>query len=221
MLNQVVRLVRMTALGLFLSAIAFCQSQTGSMSGTILDANGAVVPDASVDATSAGTGVTLHTVSSEFGLYVFPNLPPGIWTVTVEKAGFKKLVRPDIQIFIAGRQALDLQLEVGDVKQSVEVTATQPLLETETSSRGQTLTPKMYQTLPLWFGGLQNPSAFLTYMSGVNSGSELSIAGSTGRARAVDRRHNERYCRVGRHRVQSALGRGVQRGQVADRTVLR
>jgi len=133
----------------------------------------------------------------------------------------KKLVRPDIQIFIAGRQALDLQLEVGDVKQSVEVTATQPLLETETSSRGQTLTPKMYQTLPLWFGGLQNPSAFLTYMSGVNSGSELSIAGSTGRARAVDRRHNERYCRVGRHRVQSALGRGVQRGQVADRTVLR
>jgi hypothetical protein len=76
-----------------------------------------------------------------------------------------------------------LKLEVGDVKQSVEVTANQTLLETETSERGQALTPKMYQTLPMWAGGLQNPSAFLGYMAGVNSGGETSIAGSTGRSR--------------------------------------
>ncbi len=153
------------------------------MSGTVLDANGAVVPGASVDATNTQTGVTIRTVSSEFGLYVFPSLPPGTYTINVEKPGFKKLVRTGIQIFIANRQALDLQLEIGDVQQSVEVTATQPLLETETSQRGQTLTPRMYQTLPMWFGGLQNPSAFLGYMAGVNNSSELSIAGSTGRAR--------------------------------------
>ncbi len=149
----------------------------------MVDANDASVPGAVVDATLTASGVTLHTISSEAGLYVFPNVPPGLWTITVEKQGFKKLVRTDIQIFIAQRQALDLKLEVGDVKQSVEVSATQTLLETETSERGQTLTPKMYQTLPLWSGGLQNPSAFLGYMAGVNQGGEVSIAGSTGRAR--------------------------------------
>jgi hypothetical protein len=168
---------------LLFSSLAFSQSQTGSLSGSVLDANDAAVGGASVDVRENHSGVTAHTVSSDAGVYVFPSLPPGIWTVTAEKPGFKKLVHADIEIFIAQRQALDLKLEVGDVKQTVEVTTSQTLLETETSERGQSLTPKMYQTLPMWSGGLQNPSAFLGYMAGVNSGGELSIAGSTGRAR--------------------------------------
>jgi hypothetical protein len=162
---------------------AFGQTQTGSISGNITDPNGAAVPGASVDATSQESGVTEHTVSSEAGIYVFPSLTTGHWTITAEKPGFKKLVRTDIEVFIAQRQALDLQLEVGNVTQTVEVSANQTLLDTETSEKGQALTPHMYQTLPLWTGGLQNPSAFLGYMSNVNSGAELSIAGSTGRAR--------------------------------------
>ena len=176
-------LARLAVAGLFLCSAAFCQSQTGSLSGSVVDADRAAIPDATVNATEAASGVTLHTVSSEAGLYVFPNLPPGMWTVSAERVGFKKLVRPGIEIFIAQRQSLDLQLEVGDVKQSVEVSATQTMLDTDTSERGQTLTPRMYQTLPLWSGGLQNPSAFLGYMAGVNNSAETSIAGSTGRAR--------------------------------------
>ena len=183
MLNYVVRRLQVTSLMLLASAVAFCQSQTGSLAGTVFDAHHAAVPDATIDATLASAGITLHTVASETGLYVFPNLLPGVWTVTVEKSGFKKLVRPEIEIFVAQRQTLDLSLEVGDTKQSVEVNEKQSLLDTETSEKGQTLTPRMYTTLPLWFGGLQNPSAFLSYMSGVNNGSETSIAGSTGRAR--------------------------------------
>ena len=72
----------------------------------------------SVDVTLVSAGVTVHTVSSDAGLYVFPNLPTGIWTISAEKPGFKKLVRTGIEIFIAQRQALDLKLEVGDVKQT-------------------------------------------------------------------------------------------------------
>ncbi len=136
-----------------------------------------------MDATLQGSGVTLKTVSSEAGLYVFPNVPPGVWTLTAEKTGFKRLVEANIEIFIAQRQTLNLTLQVGDVKQSVEVTAVAPLLDSATSERGQTLTPRMFQTLPLWSGGLQNPSAFLGYMAGVNGPNETSIAGSTGRAR--------------------------------------
>src|SRR3954454_13691547 len=177
------RLGYLSAAMLLFSGLAFSQAQTGSLSGTVLDANDAAVAGAAVEAREMNTGVTAHTVSSDAGLYVFPNLPTGMWSISAEKPGFKKLVRTGIEIFIAQRQALDLKLEVGDVKQSVEVTANQTLLETETSESGQALTPKMYQTLPMWAGGLQNPSAFLGYMAGVNSGGETSIAGSTGRSR--------------------------------------
>ena len=162
-----------------------------------------------------------HTISSDAGLYVFPNLPTGIWTVTAEKPGFKKLVRTGIEIFIAQRQALDLKLEVGDVKQTVEVAANQTLLETETSEKGQTLTPKMYQTLPLWSGGLQNPSAFLGYMASVNTGGETEHRRvDRPRARAADRRHQQRDPGIGRHGFQSAFGRSVQRGQVDCRQLI-
>ena len=164
-------------------SVAFGQSQTGSLSGTVLDAGNAFVPGAAVDVTSLTEGVTLHTVSNDAGIYVFPSLPPGEWTITAEKSGFKKLVRSNVQIFIAQRQTLNMMLELGDVKQSIEVSSTQTSLDTETSEKGQTLTPKMYQTLPFWNGGLQSPSAFLSYMAGVNNGGETSIAGSTGRAR--------------------------------------
>ena len=184
-MNFVVRCLECCAVGLLACSIAFSQSQTGSLSGTVLDAHNAAIPDVQVDAVQAETQVTLHTVSVQSGVYVFPNVPPGIWTLTAEKGGFKKLVRSGIQIFVAQRQTLDLQLEIGDVSQSVQVTAEAPLLDTNTSERGQTISPKLYSNLPFWTGGLQNPDAYLGFMPGVNSGSETSISGSTGRAREV------------------------------------
>lgn len=185
MLNSVVRFGQISALGLLVCSALFGQSATGSLSGTVMDSANAAIPGAHVEARQQESGLTLTTVTSDSGLYVFPNVPPGHWTVSAEKSGFKKLVRSDIQIFIAQRQTLDLQLEIGEVTQSVQVSATPPLLDTETSERGQTLSPKMFETLPLWAGGLQNPDAFLGYMPGVNGGSELSISGSTGRAREI------------------------------------
>ncbi|HEY3937078.1 MAG TPA: TonB-dependent receptor [Bryobacteraceae bacterium] len=162
---------------------AYGQSQTGSVSGSVLDPSGAALAGAVITAVLPATGTTVNTTSSDAGLYVLDNLPVGVWTITAEKPGFKKTIHEGIQIFIAQRQALDLTLQLGDVKQSVEVSSQQTLLETETSEKGQTMTPRLYQTLPLWTGGLENPSAFLGYMSGVNGGAETSIAGSTGRAR--------------------------------------
>src|SRR5262249_54445109 len=132
------------------SITAFAQSQTGSLSGEVQDPGKAPVPGVAVDITMAEEHITLHTVSNDAGVYVFPNVAPGNYTISAEKQGFKKLVRNNVQIFIAQRQTLDLPLEIGDVKQSVEVTATQSILDTETSEKGQTLTPRMYATLPLW-----------------------------------------------------------------------
>src|SRR5437660_10540178 len=133
MLNFVVRFAQFLALGLLLCSLAFGQGVTGSLSGTVVDAHNAVIGGATVDARQDETGVTLHTFSSEAGLYVFPSMPVGHWTVTAEKPGFQKLVRSGIEIFIAQRQSLGLPLEVGDVKQSVEVNAAAQLLETQTS----------------------------------------------------------------------------------------
>jgi hypothetical protein len=159
------------------------QAQSGSVSGSILDPNGALLPGTAVQALEKATGAKLDTVSSEAGIYVFPNLATGIWTISAEKTGFKKSINDNVEVFIAQRQTLDIKMQIGDMKQTVEVAANQTLLDTETSEKGESMTPRMYQTLPLWNAGLQNPSAFLGYMAGVNGGAETSIAGSTGRAR--------------------------------------
>src|SRR3984957_9655934 len=103
----------------------FGQTENGSLSGVVSDPGHAAVPGASVDVTSVADGVTLHTTSNADGIYLFASLPPGLWTVTAEKSGFKKLVRNGIQTFIAQRQTLDLQLEVGDVTQSIQVSSNQ------------------------------------------------------------------------------------------------
>src|SRR5258708_7844122 len=91
-------LLLLSALGLLLCPIAFCQSQPGSLSVSVWDSNNAAAPGPTVDAPLTASGIPLHTISSESGLYVFPSLPPGIWTVTAEKPGFKKVIRPEVEI---------------------------------------------------------------------------------------------------------------------------
>ena len=109
-----VRVVRQAilaaAITLSISSLAFGQAQTGSLSGTVSDQSGAPIAGAAVGAREDRTGVAEHTVSSEAGIYVFPNLPPGIWTITTEKTGFKRSVQNGIEIFIAQRQVLDLKI---------------------------------------------------------------------------------------------------------------
>ncbi|MBS1810696.1 MAG: TonB-dependent receptor [Acidobacteria bacterium] len=164
--------------------VAFAQ-QTGSLSGTVTDLSAGGIPTATLTATHMSTGLKTTTVSTAAGVYVFASLPVGIYEVSVEKAGFKKLNRKNIEIRVAQRLALDLQMEVGNVQESVEVTAQGPLLETETSEKGQNFSNKMMSTLPLFTGGIRSAAAFVTYMPGVNSYREVSVSGSGGRGKEV------------------------------------
>jgi len=168
------------------AAIVPAQVTSGSLSGTITDSNGAVVPGAKVVATHEPTNREYPAVSTDAGLYVFPNLVPGPYTITVEQTGFKKLVRTGIEIRIGQRQDLDLQLEVGDIQQRIEVSAEPPLLETSTAERGQVLSSQVLYSLPIYSGGLRNAETFVSYMPGVNSGAETSINGSNGRAKEIE-----------------------------------
>jgi outer membrane receptor protein involved in Fe transport len=162
------------------------QVATGSLSGVVTDPNGALVPGAKVIATNDATGLRVETTTTEAGLYVFPSLPVGMYTVSVEKVGFKKLSRSNIEIRIAQRLDLNLRLELGEVVETVTVTAEAPLLETTSPMRGQNFSNRFMNTLPLFSGGIRNAQAFVGYMPGVSRGTpELSISGSGGRATEV------------------------------------
>lgn len=175
---------------LFAGALLSCclamgQNATGSLGGSVLDSNGATVPGAKVTAINTTTNLKIETTTSDSGLYVFPALKSDVYTIVVEKTGFKKLNRSNILIQIAQRQDLSLSLEIGDMQQSVDVSAEAPLLQTSTSDVGQAFSPRLLNDIPLFTGAIRNPRAFLNYIPGVNQGAELSISGSGGRAAEV------------------------------------
>ncbi len=174
------------ALLLLLASVAgWSQVSTGSLGGRVADPVGALIPDAKVVAKNEATGQEYTTQSSEAGLYVFPSLNTGVYTVTVEKTGFKRISRTNVEIRVAQRIDLDLGMEVGDVQQTVSVTSEAPLLETSTVERGQNISTKMMDNLPLFSGGIRNPRNFVNYMPGVTNNGEQSVSGSGGRAQEI------------------------------------
>jgi hypothetical protein len=183
------RLAKYTVIALCLfclfATLLMAQATSGSMSGTITDPNGAVVPGAKVSALHVPTGRGYEAVASDAGLYVLPNLAPGPYEVTVEQPGFKKLVRSGIEIRIGTRQDLDMSLEVGDLQQKVEIKAEAPLLELSSAERGQNISQQVLYSLPIYGGGLRSAEAFVGYMPGVNSWGETSINGSNGRSKEI------------------------------------
>ncbi|MEP7366412.1 MAG: carboxypeptidase regulatory-like domain-containing protein [Acidobacteriota bacterium] len=171
---------------LLISSLCFGQVSTGSVAGTVTDPGGAAVPNAKVVAKNVNTGVATETVTSGAGLYVFGSLQAGMYEIDVQQVGFKKLLRTGLEVRVAQRLVLDLSLEVGDVQQSVEVSAEAPLLEAQDATRGQNFSNKFMSTLPLFTGGIRNPESFTRYMPGVSSGTaETSISGSGGRAKEI------------------------------------
>ncbi len=163
------------------------QGATGSLGGLVLDPAGAAVPAVTITARQAATGQTYETVSTAAGLYVFPSMVTGEYEVTAEASGFKKVSLSPIVIRTATRLALDLNLELGDVTETVEVTGTAPLLETIESQRGDNISTEMMATLPLFTGGIRRGNAFTRYMPGVNTarGDLVSVNGSGGRAKEI------------------------------------
>lgn len=175
------------ALFLMLAGVpCFSQGNTGSIAGTVLDPQGAVVPGAEIQAKNEQNGALFKTISSDAGMYVFPNLPVGNYTVTTELTGFKKLIHNGIDVRVAKREALDLKLEIGTVDQTVEVTGEAPVLASTTSDIAQNFTPTFMNNLPLFSGGIRNPEAFINFMPGVNGGSgDSSINGGSRRSKEV------------------------------------
>ena len=161
------------------------QTATGSISGVVTDPNGASIPAATVVATHTPTGRQYTSVTTQAGLYVFPNLPTGPFTITVKQAGFKTYVQTGIEVRVQLREVIDIKLELGTLTQKVEVRASAPVLETANPTRGSGMSPQQMANLPLWNGSLELANTFVSYMPGVNANSETSVNGSIGRGEEI------------------------------------
>jgi hypothetical protein len=128
---------------------ASAQFDTASVVGTVHDASGAVVPDAKVTLTSTATGVALTRTTTADGSYEFVTVKSGIYIVTAEKAGFSLALVDNVQVQVAARLRVDMQMAVGQVTEKIEVTAAAPLIETDSSQRSQVITGDMMRELAL------------------------------------------------------------------------
>src|ERR1700678_826466 len=125
------------------------QQITGSITGSVKDDTGAVVPNADVKATNVATGFTREAKTESDGTYNIQYLPVGGYTVTVESPGFKKFVQQNMVITVDQTQALNVTLAAGAENQTVEVTTAPPLVNTSTSELGRTVSPEEINNLPL------------------------------------------------------------------------
>jgi len=115
------------------------QSFTGTIEGVIQDPTGAVIPETKVTATNTGTGQSRSFSTNAAGRFIFTNLLSGSYQITAEHPSFKKAVIERVVVEVQQAVSLNLTLEVGNVTQTVEVTAESPLLQSTTSSLGQVI----------------------------------------------------------------------------------
>jgi hypothetical protein len=157
----------------------------GGLQGAVVDAQGAVVEGATVTLTNLDTNHTQQTTTGPGGVYTFPRLPPGNYTVTVEKTAFKKNVLENVAIAGEQIQALNVTLELGEITTSMTVNAAEALaIDTETGQLSGTLSTAEIQNLPS-FG--RDPFELLRLAPGVfgdgahdNGGNSQNIPGNGG-----------------------------------------
>src|SRR5438477_4842645 len=113
---------------------AFAQRDLSTLAGTVTDTSGGVVANAAVKITEEATGLVYDTQTNSSGEFVRPALKPATYTVNVSAPGFKKAEQRGIILTAGERTGLTLTLTVGDVGQTVEVTAAAPLLQTESTT---------------------------------------------------------------------------------------
>ncbi len=162
--------------------VVFGQTQQGRIAGRVTDASGAIVPGAKVVITDVGTGVSRELQTNSAGDYVAPNLVPGLYSVTVEMAGFQKMVRSDIRLEVATNVQLDFKLKPGQVSESIQVTGEQPLVDTISDTLGGTLSNRSINELPLQGRDIQNLLALRPGVQRSPGGGFLSVTSNGNRS---------------------------------------
>ena len=132
------------------TSLVNAQITRGSISGLVVDSSGAVMPAATVTITETNTNVVTRTKSEPDGLFLIAGVVPGSYTLKVEAAGFKTLVKANLNLTAGERlDTGQLQLQVGSEAQMLTVTTAGDVVELETSSRGDVVTTKDMEYLPM------------------------------------------------------------------------
>ncbi|MGE5057450.1 MAG: TonB-dependent receptor [Acidobacteriota bacterium] len=130
------------------SQSGFAQSSNGQITGLITDSTGAAIEGATVSATNTATGVAYTGKTNNAGVYVLPQLIPGPYKVSLSKEGFATIERTEVTVRTGDRLSLDLTLKLATTKETVTVTESAPLLQSDQSSQSTVLDNKMITELP-------------------------------------------------------------------------
>ena len=164
-------------------APALAQFDTAAVVGTVRDSSAAVVPGAKVTLTSAETGISVSKTTGDDGNFEFAAVKPGMYVVTAEKTGFALAMVDNLRAQVGARLRVDLVMPVGQMTEKVEVTAAQPLLETDSSQRGQVITGDQTRALPLLS---REYSSLALLTTGVKLGGSSLTTGNTPREGAFN-----------------------------------
>lgn len=134
---------------LFILSTSLFGQTFGEITGEVRDTSGAAVSGAKVSIVNSATNANRNSVSNDAGVYSFPSLPPGTYTVKVEKAGFKTATAKDVLVQVQQTVRLDIDMTVGSVSESIEVSAQASALTTENSTLGTVVENKRIVELPL------------------------------------------------------------------------
>jgi len=144
--------LRATSAFLFVMCFAFpmfAQTPSGEISGVVSDSNGSVVAGVRITLTNTATNAVREVQSNDSGLYTIPALPPGIYTLKVEKSGFRAVERRNIEVLVGSANRIDVTLEVGEMTNTVEITGGAPVLQSENASIGTVIENRSIVELPL------------------------------------------------------------------------
>jgi hypothetical protein len=155
-------------LGLFAfpSSPALAQGNTSSLTGTVVDSGGGIVPGASIVVRNNATGTTFEATTNTSGAFSVPALDPGVYTVTVTLTGFKTAVVNDVRLLASTPGDVKVTLEVGQLTETVQVAASSELVQTQSATVTSTITTEQINSLPL---PSRNALYFTTFLPGVET----------------------------------------------------
>lgn len=133
---------------LLISSAAFAQGSGGVLTGRVTDETGAALPGVTVTATNASTGYNRTAVTGPDGVYRFPSLPPGTYSVVSDLSGFNTVTTRDVSVNVSTEREINVTLKAASVKEQITVTAEAPLVA-NTPSIGTTVSQRELENLPL------------------------------------------------------------------------
>jgi Carboxypeptidase regulatory-like domain len=154
LIRPVFRTLRSCLFGALVVAFTYAppspaQSTFGTVVGNVADSTGAIMSSTEVTLTNLGTNEKRKETTNGEGFYQFVNVVPGQYSVEVQKSGFKRTLRSPVTVETQSTSKIDISLQVGELTQTVEVTAQTPLLQPESSSLGQVVDQRKTTELPL------------------------------------------------------------------------